>query len=98
MYGFGNKQNNMKTIGEKRIKINFNTSGSDIVDYFKFNSAALIDCIQAIKNDKAVLPENSNLDPKEYNEKYSGLFRLIDEAQTKYEEACMLAVKAATWK
>ena len=75
----------MKSIGEQRVRIDFNVSGSDIIHDFKKSSAELINKLEEMREDK-------HLNETQYRE-YQ---RLISLAQTAYEEACMWAVKAAT--
>jgi len=64
-----------KTIGEQRVRTEFNPSNNDIVSQIKQKSAELINLCEDLKNN-------------------DGRTALI--AQTKYEEAAMWAVKAAT--
>ena len=83
-----------KTIGEKRIRTSFNVSGDGVVDEIKCKSAALIDLLQAMRNDEASKTYDQS---SEAMKALSGeKFRLISLAQTVYEEAAMWAVKAAT--
>jgi hypothetical protein len=63
------------SIGEDRVRTNFNPSADSVVDRIKQKSAELIDLCETLKP----------LDG-----------RLAALAQTKYEEAAMWAVKAAT--
>ena len=86
----------VSTIGQRRVRVTFNPSNTGLVDSLKMQSAQLIDTLEAIKNDDAVLPENADLTPAQYREKYGEKHRLIALAQTAYEEAAMWAVKAAT--
>jgi hypothetical protein len=73
-----------KTIGEKRVRTDFNVTSSSIVDDLKKKSAELIDDLERLKGDgNAMLPSEK--------------VRLISLAQTAYEEAAMWAVKAATY-
>lgn len=74
----------MKSIGEQRVRIDFNVSGSGDVDIIKKRTADLINFCQG-KMDE---PFNVEL-CDERNE----LYKL---AQRAYEEAAMWAVKAAT--
>ncbi len=69
-----------KTIGERRVRIDFNAAGTEIVDQIKQKSAELIDLCGSLPTE---------VGPSEKN-------RLIALAQTTYEEAAMWAVKAAT--
>lgn len=70
-----------KTIGENRVRIEFNPSNDDTVFQIKQKSAELINLCEGLR------PTDGN------GEK----FRLISLAQTSYEEAAMWAVKAATF-
>lgn len=83
-----------KTLGEKRVRTDFNASGSTLVDKFKNKTADLIDLCQAMKNDEVVKPENKS--PESFGENAGEKLRLIALAQTAYEEAAMWAEKAAT--
>jgi hypothetical protein len=69
-----------KTLGEIRIRIDFNESGNSTVNDIKRNSAQMIDLLKHLQTDAGQSEKN----------------RLIAIAQTKYEEAAMWAVKAAT--
>lgn len=81
--------------GQQRIRVTFNPSEPEIVRAIKEKSAALIDLLQAIRADNAVNgPEDET--PASYQERCGEQNRLIALAQTKYEEAAMWAVKAAT--
>ena len=83
-----------KTIGEQRVRTEFNPSQSDAVSLLKQKTAELINLLQALKNDEV---------SKTYGETEARLkelsgekLRLIALAQTEYENAAMWAVKAAT--
>lgn len=69
------------TLGEKRIRTNFNPSNTSIVDTIKQDTAKLINLIDYVGEE---LPEDQEK------------IRYIRLAQTAYEEAAMWAVKAAT--
>ena len=69
-----------KTLGEVRVRTDFNVSGSTTVDEIKQKSAELINLV-----DNLLSPPN----PSEAG-------RLKSLAMTAYEEAAMWAVKAAT--
>ena len=73
-----------KTIGEQRVRVDFNVSGSDTVTTIKKKSAELLDICEDLK-------------PKDGSMMSSEKARLIALAQTAYEEAAMWAVKAATF-
>lgn len=70
-----------KTLGERRVRVDFNPSQEGIVYDIKRHTAAIIDLVDKIKathtNDGEVA-------------------RLVSLAQTHYEDAAMWAVKAAT--
>lgn len=70
------------TIGEQRVRTQFNPSKDSIVDQIKQKSAELINLALDIK-----LPE----------ENAGEVGRLKSLAATAYEEAAMWAVKAATF-
>lgn len=69
-----------QTLGQKRVKADFNPSKQDRVDQIKNKTAELID----------LLEESRNLPITGSGEKQ----RLISLAQTTFEEAAMWAVKA----
>lgn len=72
------------TLGEKRVRTEFNHSGVGNVNFIKENSAKLINVCDEMK-------------PKEGEKVEPEKLRLIALAQTAYEEAAMWAVKAATF-
>lgn len=70
-----------KTLGENRVRVDFNVTNNDNVTAIKIQTANLINqceslCDSTMSGEKA---------------------RLIKLAQTAYEEAAMWAVKAATF-
>ena len=67
-----------QTLGQKRVKAEFNPSKTDLVDQIRNKSAQLIDLLEVLRT------ENST------GEKH----RLISIAQTEVETACMYGVKA----
>jgi len=71
----------MSTIGEDRVRIDFNPSGSHKVDDIKAKSAALIDACNQMKLGH----------PNEEARRCAAM------AELRYEEAATWAVKAATW-
>lgn len=73
-----------KTLGEDRVRVEFNPAKDDLVDQIKQKSAALINLIDTLKGDGSALLSGEQA-------------RLISLAQTSYEEAAMWAVKAATF-
>lgn len=68
-----------KTLGQKRVKAEFNPAKNDLVDQIKNKSAELIDLLQKMKEENTVSGEKS---------------RLLSIAQTEVETACMYGVKA----
>jgi hypothetical protein len=73
----------MSTLGQQRVKADFNPAKNDTVDKIKNKSAELIDLLQSMR------PVGTQA------EKVSGeKQRLISIAQTEIETACMYAVKA----
>lgn len=73
----------MSTLGQKRVKADFNPAKNDLVDQIKNKSAELIDLIETMRNVGTQA------------EKVSGeKHRLIAISQTEIETACMYAVKA----
>lgn len=83
-----------KTLGEKRVRADFNTTGSDVVGTIKNKSAELIDLLQAIRADE--VSKTYDKSPEQLQIESGEKLRLIALAQTAYEEAAMWAVKAAT--
>jgi hypothetical protein len=73
-----------KTIGEKRVRTDFNPSSVGSVNFIKQKSAELINVCEDLK-------------PKDGSMMSGEKARLISLAQTAYEEAAMWAVKAATF-
>lgn len=84
-----------KTIGEKRVRIDFNSTNSTDVHKLKQKSAELIDLIIKIQKDKKV-----ELDAdKGFNlEVFVELNRIADLALDSVEVAAMWAVKLATYQ
>ena len=80
-----------KTLGEERVRVDFNPGNSDTVSQIKQKTAELINLVDSLKG-KAESLKGGNI--FETQEK----FRLIAIALTNYEEAAMWAVKAATYK
>lgn len=72
------------SIGEKRVRTEFNPSGIGNVNFIKENSAKLINVCEEMKPPPGECISTEKL-------------RLIALAQTAYEEAAMWAVKAATF-
>ena len=73
-------EKSIQSIGEKRIKINFNPKGTDESMYKKKEFASLIDGLKKKKKETS--------DPEK--------LRIIATAQTKIEEAAMWTIKAMT--
>lgn len=71
-----------QTLGQKRVKAEFNPAKNDLVDQIKNKSAELIDLVEKMR-----VGENKQGVSGECN-------RLISIAQTEIETACMYAVKA----
>lgn len=78
-----------KTLGEKRVRVEFNESKNTTVDLIKSKFAELINLMQALKNDEVSKTYSQS---PEIGEK----LRLISIAQTSIEESAMWAVKAVT--
>jgi len=72
------------TIGEKRVRTEFNPEGVGNVNFIKEKTAELINVCEEMKPKDGEVVEPEKL-------------RLIALAQTAYEEAAMWAVKAATF-
>lgn len=73
------------TLGESRVRTRFNPSNNSMVDQIKQLSAEIINLTGSISNGFHHDSQNN-----------SERFRLIELAQTAYEQAAMWAVKAAT--
>ena len=73
-------ENSKKSIGEKRVRVNFNPMGTDKIMFKKKEFAQLIDGLESEKKETT--------DPEK--------LRLIATAQTKIEEAAMWTIKAMT--
>ena len=69
------------TLGQKRVKADFNPAKNDIVDQIKNKSAELIDLVDQLKGDGKAMISGEKA-------------RLIAIAQTEIETACMYSVKA----
>lgn len=67
-----------QTLGQKRVKAEFNPSKTDNVDLIKNKSAELIDLLENMITDESTIEK----------------IRLIRIAQTDIETACMYGVKA----
>jgi hypothetical protein len=80
----------LQTLGQRRVKAEFNPDKNEIVDIIKNKSAELIDLINAYINDEAVAPGNEMY--ASFNE--SEKVRVARIAQQYIETGCMYAVKA----
>lgn len=69
------------TLGERRVRCDFNPMADSLVEQIKLETAGLINLLDELKPEGVEEPE---------------VRRLIDLAQTTYEEAAMWAVKAVT--
>lgn len=78
-----------KSLGERRVRTDFNVSKSGVVEAIKQKTAELINITEGMRNLIATDDHPAgSLSPEGQ--------RLISLAQTAYEEAAMWAVKAAT--
>jgi len=80
----------MNTIGEKRIRTEFNPSKTSSVDVMKHNYASIVNHLQEIEDEENENPSGGG--GAVCKEK----IRLVEIAQEKAEEAAMWAVKALT--
>ena len=80
-----------KTLGEKRVRIDFNTTNNSLVDEIKNKSAELINLVNKFQYEK----NNSIYSTLEQQTEFK---RIKDLAMTSYEEAAMWAVKVITYK
>ena len=74
-----------KTLGERRVRVDFNNTKDDYVNLLKEKSAELIDIIDKAANN-----------PRWDDETFREWKRLKSLAMTSIEEGAMWAVKAAT--
>lgn len=72
-----------QTLGQRRVKAEFNITKNDLVDQIKNKSAELIDLLESMRN-VGTQAEKTSV------EKH----RLISIAQTQIETSCMYGVKA----
>ena len=80
-----------KTIGEQRVRTEFNPAQSDTVSQIKQKTAKLINLCHSLN--EFDFQSKKSIEQMERDVEKS---RLIALAQTAYEEAAMWAVKAAT--
>lgn len=74
-----------QTLGQKRVKADFNPAKNDLVDQIKNKAAELIDLLEQMRGEKT----------ETHQYKVSGeKLRLISLAQTEFENGAMWAVKA----
>lgn len=83
-----------KSLGEKRVRTDFNTTGSDVVNSIKQKTAELINLLEAVRNDE--VSKTYEQSPETLQEVSGEKLRLIALAQTAYEEAALWAVKSCT--
>lgn len=83
-----------KTLGETRVRVEFNPNGDANVSQIKEKSARLIDLLEGIRNDE--LAKTYDLGLETLTQQSGDKLRLIDIAMNKIEEACMWAVKSIT--
>lgn len=75
-----------QTLGQKRVKAEFNPAKNDLVDQIKNKSAELIDLVEKLRTQDS----SGNATDILSGEKA----RIISIAQTEIETACMYGVKA----
>ncbi|MDV3901187.1 hypothetical protein CMT89_08285 [Elizabethkingia anophelis] len=83
-----------KTLGEERVRVEFNPSDDSMVSLIKQKSAELINLLENVKNDE--VSKTYEKSPEALKTVSGEKLRLIALAQTSYEEAAMWAVKAVT--
>lgn len=76
------------TVGEARVRIDFNPSALDAVSVIKTKAAELINLLNEMKTNTPA--------PGETGFAFGEKMRLISLAQTSFEEGAMWGVKAAT--
>jgi len=80
-----------QTLGQKRVKAEFNPAKNDLVDQIKNKSAELIDLIETMRPEaKPIGPDSDIIELIGDTE----LDRVMNLAQEKIETGCMYAVKA----
>lgn len=84
------------TLGEKRVRVNFNVTGDSQIDTVKKDTAELINLLDRIKNDEVSKTYDKPNAESQLQATSGEKLRLIALAQTTYEEAAMWAVKAIT--
>lgn len=84
-----NEAADSKTLGEKRVRTEFNVSKSSTVDLIKQKTAELINLTESLRTFGATEDHPAGSLTSEGQ-------RLVSLSQTAYEEAAMWAVKAAT--
>lgn len=72
-----------KTLGQIRVRTDFNVTKADNISLVKQQTANLIDMLEDLRKDNRAMIDQEKQ-------------RLISIAQSKYEEAAMFAVKALT--
>lgn len=82
-----NNQTPNVTLGERRVRVQFNPGNDDVVQNLKEAYAHMIDRVEKIRHEH--IPET---------EQDGDFHRLIALAQTSLEESAMWAVKACTHK
>jgi hypothetical protein len=87
-------ENTIETVGEIRIRVKFNPSNNGSVDQIKQKTAAIINDLEAMRNEEA--SKTYDKSPEVLQAVSGEKMRLISLAQTAYEDAAMWAVKAAT--
>ena len=89
-----NQEKKELSLGERRVRVEFNPAFNGTVDEFKQKTAELINLLQYVRNDEVSKTYDKS---EEFMKEFSGeKLRLIALAQTAYEEAAMWAVKAVT--
>lgn len=89
---------NKKTLGEQRVRTDFNPSNHDIVSLIKQKTAELINLVQELHDEESTIQDVKTEEPQELKRFNPEKPRLIDLASTAFEEGAMWAVKAATYK
>lgn len=72
-----------KTLGQIRVRTDFNVTKADNISLVKQQTANLIDMLEDLRKDNRAMIDQEKQ-------------RLLSIAQSKYEEAAMFAVKALT--
>lgn len=85
------------SLGNFRVRTQF--SNSELNTEIKVKTAELIDLLNKFIHNESKNPTHvENIDISDQPKMFKEKLRLVEEAQLRYEDACMWAVKAVTLK